>query len=182
MWLDAVDGSPTEVIANIARHLELRDLLRLSAVNTTCRHGCYDRGAMTEAIAKRQGGKLNRIELQLLLHVDRVAAAALSHQHHPMARYYPRGLYLYEPHVVASAMHTFGSNERVVSWKRPNPANFPYSHAHRRQRGWRRGHATPYADCSNLPKAASLTSSPDAPSPLPSGSWLSPSGCATPVM
>ena len=176
---------PTEVIALIARHLELRDLLRLSAVSTTFRKGCYDRRAVHDAVARGRGGKLTRSELQQLLKINRTAAAELSHQYYPQIVYCPRGYYLYDATVVASAMHTFGGNTRVVSWKLPHHRLQPPRHRRKLHPGATgkslpslRPHGTPYADWSSFPNAASSVSSPQGSSP----SRPSPSGCAIPVM
>ena len=183
------DDLSADLISLIAQHLELPDLLRFSMVSSVFRRGCYDRSAVENAISRWRGGKLTCNELQKFLQINRIAAAALAHTHYPKVRHHPRGFYLYEPHVVAVAMHTFGCNERVVSWKPPPccPPTLPASRAplqlqrmrqKRRRRAAAHSGRTPYAVCSSLPNAASLASSVAAPSP---SSWLSPSGWATPV-
>ena len=178
---------PADVIALVARHLSLPNLIRLSAVNTTCRKGCYDPCAIRGAIERGRGGKLTRTELQRFLKINRAASAALAHQYYPKTTFRPHGYFLYDAAVVASAMRAFGENERVVSWK-PQPPPKPAS----RKRsappmtrpltaffGRPRLHDVPYADWSSLPKASSCGSSAATPTPL---SMPSPSGCPTPVM
>lgn len=111
---------PLEVISSIAGHLELRSLLRLSAVNTMFRNGCYDSSAVGRAI--RMGGgsqRLTKREVQQLLNLSHVDAATLAHRFYPSTTFRPRGCYLYDATMVASAMHTFNANDRVVSWHRP---------------------------------------------------------------
>jgi len=202
-----MDSLTPDLIALIARHLDLRDLLRLSAVSSTFRKGCYDPGALRGAIARGRGGKLTRGDLQSLLKIDRIAAAALAHQHYPQTHFRPRGYYLYGADAVVSAMHAFGENARVVSWKPPNPstnatrnprkrravakpaapcpitaffarARSPTHPRHTDEHGGH--HATAYAFWSSFPNAASFGSSWR--SSPPSLSMRSPSGCATPVM
>ena len=176
---------PTELITLIARQLELSDLLRLSAVNSTFRRGCYDRDAVGCAVTRRSGSRLTQTEIQHLLGIDRMSAATLAHLYNPKVTYHPRGMYLYDPRAVAAAMQTVGCNDRVVSWKRPRP---PLPNPIQRRRRCVAApqqqrptpvpsHATPYADWRSWPNAASLASS--AP---PHSSWLSPSGCAMLVM
>lgn len=192
---------PVEVVATIARHLDLPDLLRLSAVSSTCRKGCYDPCAIREAVQRGCGGRLTRTDLQNLLKLDRMGAAALSHQYYPKTTYRPRSYYLYDADVVASAMRLFGENERVVSWRRTVGVQKPRS----RKRVAAapsaaittffsfvsslpsplvpprdRSHAaTPYANCISLPNASSCGSRaawPAPPAPPALSSMLSASG------
>ena len=117
---------PTDVIVLIARRLDLQGLVRLSAVNVMFRKGCYDPIAVRGAIEHSRGGKITRGELQHFLKISHVAAAALSYGYYPRCRYRPRSYYLYDASVVAAAMHHFGENERVISWKpKPNPQPSP---------------------------------------------------------
>ena len=110
-----------DLVALIARHLDLATIVRASAVNSTFRKGCYDRPAVYNAISHgRSGGQLTGTELQYLLKLTHVATASLAHTHYSRLITRPRGYRLFDASVVAAAMHSVAENERLVSWK-PKP-------------------------------------------------------------
>ena len=185
-----MDNFPTELVSLVARYLGLRDIVQLSALNSVFRKGCYDPSAIRDAVSQRDGGKLTSVELQQFLRVDRLTAATLAHRAYPKTIFHPRGCYMFDASVVATAMHTFGQNERVVSWKPPRQPQCPppppptirkrAARPDPSKRARKRiDQELAYAVCNNLPNAASCGSRAAA-SLLPS--MLSPSGWATPVM